>query len=488
MSDATYVEVSDRFFAVSGYTREEVIGHSAFDLNLWVDPGDRERVLSVLRATGSVMNDEIRFRRKNGEIRTMLFSAGVIQVSGTPHLLAVDIDITDLRRAEEEKARLESQLVQAQKMEVVGRLAGGVAHDFNNMLGVILGHTEMALEQVDPTLPLFADLEEIHKAAERSSGLTRQLLAFARKQTIAPREMDLNRTVEKMLTMLVRLIGEDVHLSWRPEADLWPVNVDPSQLDQMLTNLCINSRDAIADVGSITIETGKRSIDEAFCADHPGLVPGEYVSLAVTDDGCGIDRETMSHLFEPFFTTKGMGKGTGLGLATVYGIVKQNNGFIDVSSEPGQGTRFAIYLPRHSGTAAQAPEQQAAGTALRGKETVLLVEDEPASLNMIRKMLVRQGYAVLAAGSPREALRLAREHDGEIHIVITDVVMPEMNGRDLARTLLSLRPHLKCLFASGYTANVIAHRGVLDEGMHFIQKPFSTKDLAAKVREALDGR
>ncbi len=395
-------------------------------------------------------------------------------------------DITDRKRAEEEKEKLEAQLQQAQKMESVGRLAGGVAHDFNNMLGVILGHTEMALEQVDPTQPLHADLEEIRKAAERSASLTRQLLAFARKQTATPRLLDLNQTVEGMLTMLERLIGEDVHLTWRPKADLWPVKVDPSQIDQILTNLCVNARDAIADVGKITIETGNSVIDEAYCADHPGIVAGEYVLLAVTDDGCGMDKETQSHLFEPFFTTKGIGKGTGLGLATVYGIAKQNNGFINFYSEPGHGARFTIYLPRHAGRTAQGRDQEAEGPSLRGQETILLVEDEPSILKMTTMMLERQGYAVLAASTPGEAIRLAREHTGEIHLLMTDVVMPEMNGRDLARRMLSLYPNLKRLFASGYTADVIAHQGVLDEGVHFIQKPFSRKSLAAKVREALD--
>ncbi|MGA2477360.1 MAG: PAS domain S-box protein [Spirochaetia bacterium] len=395
-------------------------------------------------------------------------------------------DITIRKRAEEEKAKLEGQLLQAQKMESVGRLAGGVAHDFNNMLGVILGHTEMALELVDPGQPVHADLEEIRKAAERSADLTRQLLAFARKQTVAPRVLDLNQTVEGMLTMLERLVGEDVHLTWQPKADLWPVMVDRSQIDQILTNLCVNARDAISNVGKIIIETENSVIDKAYCTDHAGFVAGEYVLLAVTDDGCGMDKETLSHMFEPFFTTKGIGKGTGLGLATVYGIVKQNSGFINVYSEPDHGTRFTIYLPRYSGKTEQARGMQAEGPALRGHETILLVEDEPASLKLIRKMLEGQGYTVLTAGTPGEAIRLAREHVGEIHLLMTDVIMPEMNGRDLARNLLSLYPHLKRLFASGYTANVIAHHGVLSEGVHFIQKPFSIRVLAAKVREALD--
>ncbi len=397
-------------------------------------------------------------------------------------------DITDRKKAEEEKARLEAWLLQAQKMESVGRLAGGVAHDFNNMLGVILGHTEMALEEVDSTEPLHADLEEIRKAASRSADLTRQLLAFARKQAVAPRVLDLNETIGEMLTMLKRLVGENVHLVWQPKADLWPVMVDRSQIDQLLTNLCVNARDAIVDVGQITIETGNSIIDDAFCADHAGFVPGEYALLAVADDGHGMDKETQSHLFEPFFTTKGIGKGTGLGLATVYGIVKQNYGFINVSSTPGNGSRFTIYMPRYLGNTEQTRGQRAEPSAMapRGRETILLVEDEPASLRLISKMLEKQGYTVLAAGTPGEAIRMAREHAGEIHLLATDVIMPEMNGRDLARNLLSLFPRLKILFASGYTADVITHQGVLDEGVHFIQKPFSRKKLAEKVREVLE--
>ncbi len=390
------------------------------------------------------------------------------------------------KRAEEEKANLQDQFLQAQKMESVGRLAGGVAHDFNNMLGVIFGHTEMAMEQVDPAHPIYSDLQEIRKAAERSADLTRQLLAFARKQTVAPKVLDLNETVAGMLKMLQRLIGEDIHLAWLPGINPWPVKIDPSQLDQIFANLCVNARDAIAGVGKITIETGNVIFDEAYCTDHMGSVPGEYALLAVSDDGCGMDKNVLSNLFEPFFTTKGVGKGTGLGLATVYGIIKQNNGYINVYSEPERGTSFKIYLPRHMGEEQQPPMEGTQKQALRGQETLLLVEDEPAILNMSKLMLEKQGYQVLAAGTPGEAIRLAGEHTGEIHLLLTDVVMPETNGRDLADKMLSIFPNIKCLFTSGYTADVIAHHGVLDEGVQFIQKPFSRKDLAAKVREALD--
>jgi CheY-like chemotaxis protein len=327
---------------------------------------------------------------------------------------------------------------------------------------------------------------EIRQAAERSADLTRQLLAFARKQTVAPKVLDLNATVESLRTMLRQLIGENIAFAWRPGANLWPINVDPSQVDQILVNLCANARDAMADIGTITIETGNRVVDEAYCAAYVDLVPGEYVRLAVSDSGRGMDQETRSHIFEPFFTTKGVGEGTGLGLATVYGAVKQNHGFINVYSEPGHGTAFAIYLPRHAGTAEPARHAAAAGPLARGHETILLVEDEPALLRMTHEMLALQGYVVLATGTPGDAIRLAGEHAGTIHLLLTDVVMPEMNGRDLAQQVLSVHPRIRRLFMSGYTANVIAHHGVLEEGAHFIQKPFAVKELAAKVRAVLD--
>lgn len=404
----------------------------------------------------------------------------------SPFIVATWRDITDRKQAEEEKTKLEGRLQQSQKMDTVGRLAGGVAHDFNNMLGVILGHTEMAIELVDPSHPLHINLREIRNAAKRSADLTRQLLAFARKQTIAPKVLDLNETVVGILIMLQRLIGEDIRLVWQPGANLWPVKVDPSQIDQILANLCVNARDAIAGVGKVIIETEDIRLDEDYCVNHVGFVPGEYVLLVVNDDGCGMDTNTLGKLFEPFFTTKEMGKGTGLGLATVYGIVKQNNGFINVHSELDQGTTFRIYLPRYMGNEEQVRTQGPQAPLILGEETLLVVEDEPSLLTLSTLLLEKQGYRVLAAGTPGEAIRLAEKHAGEIHLLMTDVVMPEMNGRELAQKLLSLYPHLKCLFTSGYTANVIAHHCVLDNSVFFIQKPFSGNDLATKVQEALN--
>jgi len=396
------------------------------------------------------------------------------------------VDISGRKKAEAERMRLVEQLQQAQKMESVGRLAGGVAHDFNNMLGVILGHAEMALDSLPPAQSVRVNLEEIRKAAQRSANLTRQLLAFARKQTIDPKVLDLNAAVAGMLKMLQRLIGEDINLTWQPKTGLWPIKVDPSQIDQILANLCVNSRDAITGVGKITIETGNTIFDEEYCAASRYMTPGEYVLLAVSDDGCGMDKETSDKIFEPFFTTKEMGKGVGLGMATVYGIVKQNNGFITVYSEPGRGSTFTVYLPRHLGKEDQVGLEEESSPAMQGTETILLVEDESSILEMIARMLEGLGYTVLKANSPGEASRLAEEHEGTIDLLMTDVVMPEMNGKDLASNLLTLSPQMKSLFMSGYTANVIAHHGVLDNGVHFIEKPFTIKDLAAKVRDVLD--
>jgi len=394
-------------------------------------------------------------------------------------------DISERKKAEEENNKLQSQLTQSQKMESVGRLAGGVAHDFNNMLAVILGQTEMTLERLDSMHPLFANLQDIHKAAQRSASLTQQLLAFARKQAVTPVVLNLNETVEGLLNMLRRLIGEDIDLAWRPGKDLAQVTIDPTQVDQILVNLCLNARDAIGDTGKIVVETANAVLNSADCDANPDLVAGEYVLLVVSDNGCGMGSDTLQHLFEPFFTTKEIGQGTGLGLATVYGIVKQNKGSVAVHSAPGQGATFKVYLPRHKAKIVRVRQDDAATTEERGHETILLVEDEPMILEMTTTMLELQGYRVLAAVTPGEAMRLARDHTGDIALLVTDVVMPEMNGRDLARNLLPLYPAIKRLFMSGYTANVIAHHGVLDPGVHFIQKPFSSKGLAAKVRETL---
>jgi signal transduction histidine kinase len=399
-------------------------------------------------------------------------------------VLGVIEDITQRRQAESEKEKLREHLAQAQKMESVGRLAGGVAHDFNNMLQAILGNAGMALEDLPPDSPARECLEEIQKSAQRSADLTRQLLAFARKQTIQPKVLDLNDTLSAMLKMLRRLIGEDIDLAWLPGADLWPVRIDPNQLDQVLANLCVNARDAVPAHGHVSIETGNVTLTDTSLRTHPGCPPGDYVVLAVSDTGRGMDEETRAHLFEPFFTTKEVGQGTGLGLATVFGIVTQNGGLIQVASEVGQGATFKIYLPRAE--AAAAPPPPTIHRSLRGTETVLLVEDEEQILSLGRRILAQHGYTVLAAIRPEAALDLATHHTGTIHLLITDVVMPGMNGKELRERLRATQPNVKCLFMSGHTANVIAHHGVLDDGVWFLQKPFTNLTLTETVRKVLD--
>ena len=437
-------------------------------------------LVKSIRDGVTIVDELLEIEAFDGKRKTILnYSTPVLNDRGDiDGAIVVMLDISD-------RTILESQLRQAQKMESIGRLAGGVAHDFNNMLSVILGHTELALNTLDPRLPLVGSLQNIRKAARRSADLTQQLLAFARKQTVAPKVLDLNETVAGMLKMLQPLIGEDIDLAWLPDKASGLVNMDPSQIDQLLVNLCVNGRDAITGPGKITIETGTALFDKDDCAKHVDLVEGDYVLLAVSDNGCGMDQETRAHLFEPFFTTKKTGKGTGLGLSTVYGIVKQNNGFINVYSEPGEGTTLKIYLPLYTPKTTQTIRIKEHESPTRGHETILLVEDEPMILEVTMAMLKPLGYTVLSAATPGEALGQAREHAGEIHLLMTDVVMPEMNGRDLARNMLLLYPDIKRLFMSGYTANVIAHHGVLDEGVHFIQKPFSMHDLSAKIREVL---
>ena len=466
---------------------EAMVGRPAFEFfSPRFQEQSRERTRRRLQGLPVPAEYESTFVRADGEEFPVHVAVAPIQLSDKTASIAFLTDITGRKRAEAEKAVLEAQLQRAEKLESVGRLAGGVAHDFNNMLAVILGHGELAIDHLEASHPAHRHLRQIAKAGEYSANLTNQLLAFARRQTIAPKVLDLNDRVASMLKMLQRLIGEDIDLGWNPDARLWAVEIDPTQVDQILTNLCVNARDAISGVGRLAIETRNTTLDQDFCALHEGCVPGEYVLLTVRDTGRGMDDETRSHVFEPFFTTKGVGQGTGLGLATVYGIVRQNNGGITVSSELGVGTTFTIYLPRYAGEVADVLAPAVVDAPQARGETVLLVEDEPAILELTTEMLARLGYAVLNAGSPEEALRLAREHAGEIHLLLTDVVMPQMNGQDLVTQLVALRPRVRRLFMSGYTADVIAERGVLEADVHFIQKPFTKYTLATKIRQVLD--
>ena len=465
-----------------GYPLEELMQYNFLDL---IHPDDLEathKALASLRQQHEILSFENRYRCKDGSFRW-------IEWRSRPQgelIYAAARDTTERKRAEAERQNLMEQLAQAQKIESVGRLAGGVAHDFNNMLGVILGHCELAMAKIGKEHPVYASIGEIRKAADRSAGLTRQLLAFARKQTVSPKALDLNETVEGMLTMLHRLIGEDIDLVWKPGKKLGMVKMDPGQIDQVLANLCVNARDAIGDTGKIIIETAGVALDDTFCTLHPEITPGEYVLLTIQDSGCGMDQTVLANIFEPFFTTKGVGKGTGLGLATVYGIIRQNNGSIQVYSEPGHGTIFMIYLPKHRRDKLSNDDEYTEPPVSGGHETILLVEDEPMILEMTTQILDNLGYTVISVPGPNEAIMFCSRTEERIGLLITDVIMPEMNGRDLARALSSHFPGMKCLFMSGYTADVIAHHGVLDDGVEFIQKPFTTAEFAARVRRVLD--
>jgi PAS domain S-box-containing protein len=469
-----------RLYAVPIFAGGQVIGAINFGYETPPRNPDRLCELSVLYGIGK---EELLQKAMEYNVRPhYIIEMAKRRLTISSRLIG---EMVERKQAEVEQKKLQSQLIQAQKMESVGRLAGGVAHDFNNMLGIIISSVELAMEDIDPGNPIIDNLEIIRNTAERSANLTKQLLAFARKQTIAPKILELNEIVGGMIKMLKRIIGENIDLLWKASSKECHVKMDPTQIDQILANLAVNARDAISVMGKITIEVNDAIFDEDYCAINPEYTPGNYVMLVVSDNGCGMDRETLSNIFEPFFTTKEVGRGSGLGLATVYGIVRQNNGFIKVYSEPGSGTTFKIYLPRYENKALVS-EKSPEKTSIGGVETILLVEDELELLKMTEAILRKLGYNVMSAVSPGEALRIAGEYSGEIHLLITDVVMPDMNGMELSRQVISIYPNLKCLFTSGYTSNVIAHHGVLAKGVHFISKPFLKKDLADKIREVMN--
>jgi PAS domain S-box-containing protein len=476
--------VNTQFTQITGYTVDEALGKNPCILKSGETSVAEYRRLWKTIGRGGVWQGEFRNRKKNGEL--FWEHATIAPVRDTDgvitHYVAVKEDIT-------ERKKLEAQLRQTQKMEAVGQLAGGVAHDFNNMLGVIIGYTEMALDKIAGGDALREDLEQIKTAGQRSAEITRQLLAFARKQAITPRTINLNKIVGDMLKLLQRLIGENIDLAWRPGENLWTVKMDPSQVDQILANLCVNAKDAIAGVGRITIETQNVALDATYLAGHKAFTPGEYTMLAVSDNGSGMDKQTQDRIFEPFFTTKGLGKGTGLGLATVYGIVKQNAGFIYVYSEPGYGTTFKIYLPRHATTEDEKEDKQPHfSTVGHASETILLVEDDALFLLMVRQMLEQFGYTVLAASTPDEAIERAAKYPSKINLLLTDVIMPEMTGSDLEKKLSVSVPGIKCLFMSGYTGDAIASHGLVESDVNLIHKPFSIQELRTKVRGILDRR
>jgi len=497
VSDAVFVhdglsgrilDVNRRMCEMYGVSREEALRLSIEEISLGEPPYSQAEALEWLRKARETGPQTFDWQAKHKDGHSFWVEACIRYsvIGGAGRFIVAVRDITDRRRAERERENLQMQLNQARKMESVGRLAGGVAHDFNNLLMGIMGYVELCRDEIRDNGKAREYLDEIMQGARRSAELTRQLLAFARRQPITPVLLDLNETVTGVLKLLRRLIGEDISLAWSPGAGVWPVRMDPGQVDQLLANLCVNARDAIGDVGRIRIETSNVTVDEDFCRENAEAVPGPFVVLAVSDDGCGMDRAVLEHIFEPFFTTKGVGQGTGLGLATVYGIVKQNRGFIKVSSEAGRGTSFRIYLPK-AGDGAQAGEDVAvAGERPCGVETILLVEDEKAVRVTTMVFLEQLGYRVLAAESPAEALRRADSYAGPIHLLVTDVVMPGMSGGVLAAKLAETRPGMKCLYISGYTADEIRRRSLWDSNTAFLTKPFSRDAIARKVREVLD--
>ncbi|BCS34233.1 hypothetical protein TBR22_A34620 [Luteitalea sp. TBR-22] len=483
------------FTSVSDYA-ERLLGYPTSD---WLQPGfwashihpdDREwAVKYCVACTGraEAHDFEYRFLARDGRYLWLRDIVRVVVEEGRPRWLrGLMVDITASRQAEQERLALEGRLAQAQKLESIGRLAGGVAHDFNNMLSVILGHAELALRQAPPSHPLHRDLSEIREAAQRSAGLTRQMLAFARKQAVMPRPLGIDDAIAGTLSLLRRLLGEDITLYWQP-GGAWPVWFDPTQLDQILTNLCVNARDAISGVGTITISTRNVSLGPAEVAG--GATAGDYVVVRVSDSGQGMDEATLANIFEPFYTTKPVGTGTGLGLAMVDGAVRQNGGFVTVSSQPGHGATFDVHLPRYVGamqahaviTPAEAPRQ-----APRAR--ILLVEDDANILELVTHMLGNLGYVVLATSDPVEAIALAQAEDEPIELLLTDVIMPTMNGQELARAIRARWPRLEVLFMSGYTDDVIADRGLLAAGTHFLEKPFLAEDLDRAVKAALAPR
>ena len=497
--DAIYVhDLNGRYIMVNkageeliGYSRDEILQMRISD----VVPRNcldqiHERLKEKLE-DHSLTIYEVEAIRKDGTRVPIEVSSRLIYENGVPVAVQGSArDITERKRAEEALRASQLQLQQSQKLEAIGQLAGGVAHDFNNMLTAIIGYTDLSLRRVGLENPIRRNLEETKKAAERAASLVRQLLAFSRKQILEPKVLDLNDVVKDMHKMLTRLIGENIKLATRLENDLGSVKADPCQVEQIIVNLVVNARDAMPRGGRVTIETANVGLDlQTASSKHISVKPGEYVMLAVSDTGSGMDQETQARIFEPFFTTKEVGKGTGLGLSTVYGIVKQSGGNIWVYSEQGLGTVFKVYLPRiDDDTARTIAKQEQETNAPRGTETILVVEDEDVVRGLTRKILMQAGYNVLDARSGDEAIRLCHAHAGPIDLLLTDVVMPEISGKEVADRLLELRPSIRVLFMSGYTDEAIVQHGVLDANVKFIQKPFTWVGLTRKVRDVLNRR
>lgn len=479
-AEGRYLEVNDAFLGILGYQRTEILGQTAGDLNVWVDTYERDKMLRELTQNGRISGMQTRFRTRNGETRRIELAAELVELDGLSCVLAISCDVT-------ERLRLEQQFLHAQRMEAVGRLAAGVAHDFNNILSVIIGRSQLSEEQLNPTHTVNKHVIEIKKAAQRAATLTKQLLAFSRQQIAYSRVLDLNAVVTDMRQMLTSMVGEDVAIAMKPEIALGSIRGDEGQLEQVVMNLVVNARDAMPHGGRIVIETSNATLDNSYTRLHPDVEAGSYVMLSVSDEGCGMDAETKSHIFEPFFTTKGPGHGTGLGLSTVHGIVKEIGGHISVYSESDKGTTFKIYLPRVDEPAEALAEPCADEKADGGSETILVVEDDDSLRDLTLELLSQSGYRVLAAEHGTEAIRVAEQHQGEIDLLLTDVIMPGMSGGELSSRLRSFKPQLRVLYASGYKGDLVVRHGGLSGDVVLLEKPFTKNCLLAKVRQVLQG-
>ena len=473
------VDANPALIAMLGFSGGDELLQRNLATDIYRDPEQRALLLECFRCGHSFDKVEAEWTRQDG-------SALVVRVSARPiRETAKTVSFELYAEGITEQRALEQQLRQAQKMEAVGRLAGGIAHDFNNLLMVISGYCEFLLQKLGSDPSLRGCAQEIANAADRATSLTRQLLAFSRKQMLTPKVLDLNAVVSENLKMLPRLIGEDIELATLPADALGRVKADPGQIEQVVMNLVVNARDAMPTGGKLTIETANVTLDEAYTRGHPGVVPGDYVMLAISDTGMGMDKETQSHIFEPFFTTKGQ-KGTGLGLSMVYGIVKQSGGYIWVYSELDHGTTFKVYLPRVEEAEEKPALQPAPPGPPRGHETILVVEDEPQLRDLTRQFLEMRGYTVLVAENGAAAVEAARQHSGVIHLLLTDIIMPVMNGRELAQRMAALSPKTRILFMSGYTEAAVWRNGMIENSNNFLQKPFTLDALTRKVREVLE--
>jgi PAS domain S-box-containing protein len=477
-ADGRYLDANDAFLKLLGYKREDLIGHTAAELRFWSEPLDRTELLRRLKEEEQAAKHHTRYRTAKGEIREAEVWAESIELDGQPCVLWIISDVTKFRQ-------LEAQFRQAQKMEAVGRLAAGISHDFNNILSIILGYSDLSLGLIAPENPVNRYLSETKKAAERAASLTQQLLAFSRKQVVFPKILDLNDILHNAITMFLRLVGEDIEIEFRPTTPLGSIKVDPGKIEQVLMNLVVNARDAMPTGGGIIIETAHAELDEHYVFRNPGSRAGQFVVLVVSDTGCGMDENIKSQIFEPFFTTKGVGQGTGLGLSTVYGIVKQSEGYISVDSEIGKGTTFKIYFPRVSEKAEAFLLSREPAEAPRGSETIVVVEDDQTLREITVTLLKDGGYRVFEAKDSEEALRSIADSQVEIDLVLTDVVMPGKSGPELVKQLRESHPKLRSLFMSGYTGDLVALRGVVMQEASFLEKPFTKRSLLAKVYSVL---